>query len=81
MAGLGRVEIVKLLLKQKVIDINAKSNVYLCYSMFYNGIWTFLKLFWTALISASANNSFEIVKLLLQQKGIDINAKDNIYLF
>ena len=48
--------------------------------MFLNIIWNFFKLFNTALIWASKNGHTEIVKILLEQKGIDINAKD-IYLF
>ena len=44
--------------------------------MFLNNIWEFIKLLWTALMRASANGHTEIVKILLEQKGIDINAKD-----
>ena len=35
------------------------------------------KLYITALMKASKNGNIEIVKLLLEQKGIDVNAKDN----
>ena len=42
-------------------------------------IWNSFILFQTALMIASKNNNIEIVKLLLEQKGIDINAK-NVYL-
>ena len=48
--------------------------------MFYKIIWNFLKLFKTPLIMAVLTNKFENVKLLLEQKGIDANAKD-AYLF
>ena len=41
-----------------------------------NHIWKFFKLLWTALIRASNNGHTETVKILVEQKGIDINAKD-----
>ena len=44
-----------------------------------NDIWKLLKLFETALILASMKGHTEIVKILVEQEGIDINAKD-IYL-
>ena len=45
-----------------------------------NNIWDLFELFQTALMWASANGYTEIVKILVKQEGIDINAKD-IYLF
>ena len=39
-----------------------------------------MKLLWTALIYAACDGNTEIVKVLLEQNRIDINAKD-IYLF
>ena len=35
-----------------------------------------MKLLWTALMMASMNGHTEIVKIFLEQKGIEINAKD-----
>ena len=46
------------------------------YFGFQNNIWNFLKLLWSALNRASRENHPEIVKILLEQEGIDINAKD-----
>ena len=43
-------------------------------------IWKFIKLYKTALIKASEKGHTKIVKILLEQEGIDINAK-NISLF
>ena len=48
--------------------------------IFQNHIWSFLKLFWTALIFASFYDNAEIVHLLVEQEGIDINAKDVLLL-
>ena len=48
--------------------------------IFENNIWSFFKLYKTALIYASENGRTETVKILIKQKEIDINAKD-IYLF
>ena len=45
-----------------------------------NYIWNLFKLFDTALIWASEKGNTEIVKMLVEQDGIDINAK-NIYFF
>ena len=44
--------------------------------MFQNYKWKLLQSFETALIWASRNGRTEIVKLLLEREGIDINAKD-----
>ena len=43
--------------------------------MFQNITWSLLKLFETGLMIGSKESSIKIVKLLLEQKGIDINAK------
>ena len=75
----GYKEIVKILVEQAGIDINAKSIVYFNNLVFQNNIWNFFKLFWTALILASKNCHAEIVKILVEQEGIDINAKDSVY--
>ena len=40
-----------------------------------NNIWKLFKLFETALMKASDNDHTEIVKILVEQEGIDINAK------
>ena len=48
--------------------------------MFQNNIWKLLKLFEASLIRASDNGHTKTVKILIEQKNIDINAKD-IYLF
>ena len=47
--------------------------------MFQNNIWKLFKLLWTALIWASEEGHTEILSMLLEQEGIDINSKD-IYL-
>ena len=47
--------------------------------MFQNNDWNLIKLFNTALIWASYFGHNEIVEILLEQNGIDINTK-NIYL-
>ena len=47
--------------------------------MFQNNAWNLTKLLWTALMYASVCGHTEIVKILLEQSGIDINAKD-VYL-
>ena len=44
--------------------------------MFENSIWKFFKLLWVALMHASNKGHTEIVKILVEQEGIDINAKD-----
>ena len=51
----GYTEIVKILVKQEGIDINAKAKdrVYSNNFIFQNNIWNFFKLFWTALMLAS----------------------------
>ena len=45
-----------------------------------NNIWSLLEIYTTPLIHASHCGYTEVVKLLLEQKGIDINAK-RIYYF
>ena len=47
--------------------------------MFGDYIWKYFILFHTALMFASYIGSAEIIKMLVKQEGIDINAKD-IYL-
>ena len=47
--------------------------------MIHNNIWNFIDFFKTALIMASDNGYSEIVKMLLEKRGIDINAK-TVYL-
>ena len=74
----GHTEIVKILVEQKGIDINAKDDVYFIKLTFQNNIWNLFKLFKTALILASENGHTKIVKILVEQEGIDINAKDDI---
>ena len=44
--------------------------------MFQNNIWKFFNLLDTALMKASWNGHTEIVKILVEQEGININAKD-----
>ena len=44
--------------------------------MFYKNIWNLYKCFFTALINACKIGDVEIVKLLLRQEEIDLNAKD-----
>ena len=44
--------------------------------IFENDIWKFIKLLYTALMIASVNGHSEIVKILVEKEGIDINAKD-----
>ena len=75
----GHTKIVKILVKQEGIDINAKDNVCFNNLEFQNNIWNFFKIFQTALIWASKNGHSEIVKILVEQEGIDINAKNNVY--
>ena len=47
--------------------------------MLHNHHWNSFKLFATAIMHASVKGHAQIVKLLLGQKGIDVNA-GNIYL-
>ena len=54
-------------------------DVYFNNLRFQNNIWNFFELFNTALILASQNGHTEIVKILVEQKGIDINAKNIVY--
>ena len=72
-------EFFKFIIEQKGIDVNAKDEVYFNNLLFQNNIWNFFKLFGTALIWASENGHAEIVKILVGQEGIDINAKDNVF--
>ena len=44
--------------------------------MFQNYIWNFFKLLNTALIWASMKGHTEIVKIFVEQKGININSTD-----
>ena len=69
----------KILVEQEGIDINAKDRVYFNNLIFQNNIWSFFKLFGTALMIASERGHTEIVKILVEQEGIDINAKNNVY--
>ena len=48
--------------------------------MIKNIIWCLSILFETALIKASVNKQTEIAKLLLEQKGIDVNARNRNFL-
>ena len=76
----GHTEIVKILVDQEGIDINAGDDV--CFNNFYlfqNNIWNFFKLFQTALSFASRYGHTEIVKILVEQEGIDINANTRVY--
>ena len=57
-------EIVKILVEQEGININAKDKVYFNNFLFQNNIWSFFKLFWTALMMAFANGRTEIVEIL-----------------
>ena len=51
------------------------------FNYFYqNYIWKFFKLYKTELMKASLKGHAEIVKILVEHEGIDINAK-NIQLF
>ena len=49
--------------------------VYFNHSLFQNNIWKLLILYNTALIWASQNGHAEIVKLLVEQEGFDVNVK------
>ena len=44
--------------------------------MILNYIWIFFNLFKTALMIASESNLTEIVALLVEQEGIDLNVRD-----
>ena len=60
----GHTEIVKMLLEQEGIDINAKDIFFLIYFLIYqNNNWNFSKLLCTALMCASEQGHTEIVKL------------------
>ena len=50
-------------------------NIYLNDLIFQNNIWKLIKLFYTALILESRSGYTEILKLLLEQEGIDINTQ------
>ena len=43
--------------------------------MFQNDIWKIFKLLWTALMKASEKGHTKTAKMLVEQEGIDINAK------
>ena len=66
-------------LQAEGIDINARNKFYFNNMIFRNNIWNFFKLFKAALIWASASGHTEIVKIFVEQEGIDINAKDEVY--
>ena len=51
-------------------------QVYFNHLKFQNYFWDLFKLFNTALIWAAQTGKTEIVKLLLEQEGININDKD-----
>ena len=51
-------------------------HIYYNYLIFQNNIWNCFKLLCKALIVASSKCYTKIVKLLLEQEGIDINAQD-----
>ena len=55
-------------------------NIYINYLILRNNIWNFFKLLQTALMYASDYGCTETVKMLVEQEGIDINAK-YIYLY
>ena len=67
----------KILVEQEGIDINAKDNFHYNNLIFQNNIWCFFKLFKTALMIAYLKGHTKIVKILVEQEGIDINAKNN----
>ena len=48
-------------------------------SRFQNNYWNLFKLLWTALMMASRYSHLEIVKMLLEQKGIDKGAAKNFF--
>ena len=75
----GHTEIVKILVEKEGIDINAKNNVYFKHLEIQKIIWSFIKLSKTALMNASEIGYREIVKILVEKRGNDINAKDNVY--
>ena len=54
------------------------TDIYLNYFIFQNNTWKLFKLFNTAFILSSQKDHLEIVKLLLEQKGIDI-MKDKLH--
>ena len=70
---------VKMIIEQEGIDINAKDNVYFKNIIFQIYIWNFLKQSETALIWASYWGQNEMVKILVEQEGIDINARNSVY--
>ena len=72
-------ELIKYILKQEEININAKNNVCFNNLIFQNNIWNFFKLFETVLMWASENGHAKNVKILVGQEGIDINAKAKVF--
>ena len=56
------------------MDLIVFIDIYFNY-LFQNNIWKFFNLLWTALMIASVYGHTEIVKILVEQEGIDINAK------
>ena len=53
-------------------------KIIICFNhlIFQNDNWKSFKLYKTALINSSRNGNKEIIKILLEQDGNDINAKD-----
>ena len=49
--------------------------------IFQDKIWNLFNTFFTALMSASRYGNVEIVKLLLEHKGIDVNAQTIYFLY
>ena len=71
----GHTGIVKILVEQEGIDINSKNEIYFNNFLFQNNIWNFFKLFKTALMKASSGGHTEIVKILVETEGVDLDAK------
>ena len=59
-----RMKTVKILVEQEAIDINAKTKFYFNNLVFKNNIWSFFKLFETALIIASKKATLKLLKFL-----------------